>query len=225
MKYLLLAFVFASSVFAQVYSVNITTPGNYGSVPAVTASGGSCSAQPTFAVTLTVGGALQTITATFAGTGCQTPPTLAIAGSGGGAATAVLLPASIVLLSTVPSLSGQVLQPSSAGTYLAWVFECLLTVPAARVGFYQARLFPLPGTNNATQFLTPPAGLSGALTSGVLAAYDDQVILYSAASTAMIESAVQASCANQQTAMNAWNPWAHYGSTYLNGVWTITTIP
>ena len=193
MKILAFAFCLALPAFAQVYTVNITTPGNYGSVPTVTASGGSCSAQPTFAVTLTVAGALQTITPTFAGTGCLTAPNLAISGAGGGAAAAVLLPASIVLLSTVPSLSGQVLQPSSSGTYLAWVFDCLLSVPASRVPFYAARLYPLPGTNNSTPLLNPPSGLNTALSSGVLVAYEDQVILYAGATVPVVEAAIVAS--------------------------------
>lgn len=226
MKTLVLSLIFAASMFAQVYTVNVTTPGSYASVPNVTSSGGGCSVQPTYQATLngtTMG--LATIAVTFVGTGCTSVPNLAISGAGGGFAAAVLLPASIVLLSTVPSLSGQVLQPSSSGTFLAWVFECLLSVPASRVPFYASRLYPLPGTSNSTPFQSPPSGLLSALSTGILAAYDDQVILYSGATVAVVEAAISASCTNQQTAINAWNPWAHYGSTFLNGTWIITNVP
>jgi len=210
---------------AQVFSVTVTAQGaNYTTAPTVTSAGGGCIAQPTFLAS-TNNGALNTITPTFMGLGCTSSPTLTIGGPGTGAAAAVnLLPASIIVLSTVSSQSGTAVVPAAGGIYTAWQFACWLTVPAARVPFYAAGQYRMPGTAQATSWPNAPAGVVSALQSGILTEYIDQAIVVSTIADAVVQAGMVQDCAAQQAALNAWNPWSRFGTVYLNGAWTGVTI-
>lgn len=227
-KFLTIAFFLflPALLFSQVYTTTSIVAGSgYSAAPTITASGGSCSSEPTLVATVN-GGGLASVLVTYAGQGCTSAPSLAFSGAGtGAAATAVLLPSSIVLLSTVPSVSASALLPNLGGSYYAWVYACWLTVPASRTQFYSANLYALPGTAQTSAYANAPAGLAAALTSGVITEYDDKQFLPSTSTTATVEAAISTACSVQQTNLNSWNPWAHYGSTYLNGTWTVVTIP
>jgi hypothetical protein len=222
-----LLFAFAALASAQVYSTTISAGGTgYTTVPTVTASGGSCTSEPTLAATVSAG-VVTAIVPTFAGIGCTSAPALAIGGPGTGAAAAAhLLPATIVILGTVPSLSGSYLQPSSAGQYTGWQFECYLIVPKSRVPFYASGAFKMPGTSQGPQYsgVQTITGLSAAFSSGVLTSFPDIVIVTNLSLITEVETLVQDSCTAQQAALNAWNPWAYYGSYFLNGIWTGVTV-
>lgn len=224
MKTIIAGLFLSLASFAQVYSAAVGSGGSGFTTATITATGGGCTSQPTFSGTVT-SNALSAVTVKYAGFGCTSAPTLTVTGGTGATATASLLPASIVLLSSVPSLSGGSLQPSVGGTYMAWVFACELVVPSARVPFYAAKAYTLLGTSQISQFSGIPNGYAGALAAGLFSEYVDQVILTNASSTATIEAAIQSSCTTQQTAINAWNPWAFYGTTFFNGVWSIVSVP
>lgn len=220
-------FLFSLPVFGQAYSTTVTPGTGYSGTVTVTASGGGCTTEPTFSVALASGG-LSAVTPTYAGIGCTSAPTLAVAGNGtGGAAAAVMLPSSIAVLSAVPSLSGQAIQLSGSGSYTAWNFACILIVPAGRVPYVATKTYTFPGTSQTTAFLTgTPPGYAAALTSGIISEFQDSVILPGTAAGTLTnaEAEMVASCAAQQTAMNAWNTWSYYGTRYLNGTWTVVTV-
>jgi hypothetical protein len=237
MKKLLLAVFLALPALAagQVYSANVTSGGTgYTTVPTVTATGGGCVAEPTFTASI-ASGAVTALAATFMGTGCTTPPALAFTGGGGSsaAATALIAPASIFVLASVPSLSGSSLQPAIGGTNLAWQYACELTVPKARVPFYSSLIgapFRMPGTNQSSQIiLSQVTGVTGAiaaaytaaLSSGVMTEFQDYYIANSSVSAANVEVAIVAACAGQQVNLNNWNPWMAYGTFYNGTAWTI----
>jgi hypothetical protein len=225
-----LAFLcFSWIAIAQVYTANITNVGSNYPSATVTATGGGCATEPTFAATVnSSGGTLATIVPTYAGTGCTSAPTLTVSGSGtGGAATALLLPSSIAILSAVPSLSGQSIQVSTSGQYTAWQFACILVVPPSRVPFVAAKLYNFPGSSQITEFVSQtPAGYTAALASGIITEFQDSLILPGSASGTLTtaQSQMVTDCAAQQTALNSWNSWPYYGTRYLNGTWINVTV-
>ena len=220
-----LGLISAYTAFGQVYAVTVNQAGaNYSTAPTVTPSGGGCTTQPTFVASVSNGG-LNSVAPTFMGTGCTSAPSLAIGGPGTGAsAAAVLLPASITVMAAVPSTGGNGIQPAIGGTYTAWQFACWLTVPAARVPFYANNVFRMPGTSQVSQVIPGPAGFGTALATGIVTEFVDVVNVTSSVAVGVVQAAVVSSCSAQQSSLNAWNPWAKYGSSYLNGVWTGVTI-
>jgi hypothetical protein len=230
MKPALALVLLAASGFGQVYTTTVTAGGSgYTSNPSVTASGGGCTVEPTFTASLAAG-SVNNVTPTFMGTGCTSAPVLAISGGGGSGATAtaVLLPATIVIISVVPSATSSGVQPTVSGSFLAWQFACWLTVPRARVPFYATNttvnFFRMPGTAQVSQInaalANVPSAIATAMTNGILTEFVDFTTVSSSEAITVIEANVIAACSQQQTSLNNWNPWAFYGSYYNNGVWT-----
>ena len=242
MRRLWIAFLFAASAFAQVYSATVTAGGSaYTSNPTVTATGGSCSTEPTLQATIT-SGAVSAVTVTFAGvcTVAGTPPTLAITGGGGSGATAtaVMLQANIAVLSTPTVVSDANPQVSISGTNKLYRYECTLTVPALFVPFYSTSfatggtLDRMPNTSQSSQVIW--AAISGAaplqslyntaFANGILTVYDGVESVNSSTTIATVEGILVSNCATWQADLNAWNPWVNYG-TFYNGTWTAVGIP
>lgn len=228
----LIFFLLLMPCFAQVYQATVAAGGTgYTSAPTVTATGGSCTTEPTFTAAVSAG-AVSSIAPTYLGAGCASAPTLAIGGPGTGAtATAQLLPVTAAIQTAVPTSSCSGVIPTSAGACTAWFYACWLVVPAARVPFYGIKLFPMPGTSQTTSVpsglpspYSLPAGMQTDLANGTLTEYDAYTIVYNTVALATVEASVASLCANQQTAINAWNPWANFGTYYLNGTWTTLTV-
>jgi hypothetical protein len=225
---LLFICAFSSLAFSQVYSVTVTAGGTgYSTAPTVTASGGACTTEPTFTSTVNTG-ALATVTPSYLGVGCTSAPTLAIGGPGTGAtATASLLPVQMAIQDVIPTASCSGISPSPGGVCLAWRYSCWLTVPQFRVPFYNAKSpFVLPGTSQTTSVVAGenneslPAPMVVDLTAGTLTEYSSALVISSSTATATVQASIVSACGAAQTALNAWNPWAFYGTYYLNGVWT-----
>jgi hypothetical protein len=228
MKKFLALFLFAAAAWSQVYAVNVTSPGTgYSTAPTVTASGGSCTTEPTFQATVS-GGAVTAIVPTYLGVGCTAAPSLAIGGPGtGAAATAQMLPVNMGIQQVVPSSSCNGIAPAPGGQCTGYRFECWLTVPQYRVPFYNAKdPYVYPGTAQLTTVVSGengeslPAAMVTDLTNGTLTAYASFFIQPSSASLATAEANVLSACNSAQAAVNSWNPWASYGTYYANGAWT-----
>jgi len=220
----------APCAWPQVISATLTNPGSaYTSAPAVTATGGGCTSEPTLVATIdnnthVVNG----VSPTFAGSGCTSAPSLGFSGGGGSgaAATAVLLPYRIFILSNVNSLTGASVTPTPASnSYVAWQFACYILVPSSRVPFVAAKLFPFPGSAQVTAQVSPPAAIVSALASGIISEYVDSVLVPVSTVTATIEGLLVQACTNAQVNFSAWNPWSFYGTSYNGSTWTVVTIP
>jgi hypothetical protein len=236
MKTFLLCLVSVASS-AQVLYVNVTAGGSYGATPpTVTASGGSCTSEPTFTAVINAN-AVSAVNVTFAGLGCTTAPTLAFNPTGA-SATAVLLSATIAILSTPTVLSDQSAQVSVSGTNKLYRYECTLTVPAALVPVYALALTPtidrMPFTSQTSQLIWSLVNGASALqpyyntafANGIFTIYDGSVNVNSATTLSVVEAIIQSNCAQWQTDLNAWNPWANYGTYFsLSGTWNSIGVP
>jgi hypothetical protein len=228
------ALVFLLSVlgWSQVYTTTLNSGGSGYTNATASSTGGGCTTQPTYAVTTTAG-AVATIVPSYMGTGCTSAPTITFAGGGSGAsATASILPATMVILSAVPTINGTSTSPVSGGQYTAYQYLCWLTVPQHRVGFYVGGLtnsvFRMPGTTQTTAaatslvsgFNSGPTGpnLLLALSYGIMTEWDDFVVQSSSSPIANAEAEMVTRCGVEQTNLTTWNPWGNFG-TYYNGTW------
>lgn len=238
---------FPASVWAQVYAVNVTAGGSgYSGTVTASASGGSCTTEPTFGAVSIAAGAVvtgyQSIPVTYAGvcTPGGTAPTVTITGNGSGAmATAVMLQASIAILGTPTVVSDQNNQDSISGTNKLYRYECLLVVPSLFVPLYSSSLATagaildrMPNTSQSSQISW--AAISGAsalqplyasaFSAGILTVYDGTVSVSTGTAISVPEAVIVSNCGAWQTDLNAWNPWSNYG-TYYNGTsWTAIGI-
>ena len=243
---LLFAFVLAAlPVSAQVYSVNLTTGGSgYTSAPTVTATGGSCTTEPTLAATIgtPTPAAVISVVVTYAGvcTPGGTAPTLAFTGGGGSgaAATALMIGGNIAILATPLVVSDANAERQPGGPSKLYRYECTLVPTANRVQFYSSTYTSavpdrMPGTSQSSIVIwaaIPGAAAvqsryDAAFSSGILTLYDGILIVNAAVALATVEANIVSQCAQQQTNLNAWNPWANYGTFYNGTTWTTVTIP
>lgn len=228
LKQAILFLAFAVLAFPQVISTTVGAQGTgYSTVPTVTASGGSCTTEPTFLGVIDGSGHLTGITTLSGGVGCTSPPTLAIGGPGTGAtATTVLLPYRAIILSSVNTAFCGNVQPSlGANSCIAFQFACYIVNTADRVPFIGAKLFLYPGVSQITTQVLPPPAIVSALTEGVISEFVDSVITPVGTAVATNEALIQQDCANVQTNATTWNPYIVNGSTLsLANIWTILSI-
>jgi hypothetical protein len=237
-----LLFLFASACFGQVYAVTVTNGGSgYTGTPTATASGGSCTTEPTFGTITPSSGVISSIPITYAGvcTPGGTAPTVAIAGTGTGAtATAVMLQANIAILDTPTVISDSNPQVSISGTNKLYRYECTLTVPALFVPFYSSALSTavvdrMPNTSQSSSVVWSAISGASALqplyntafAAGILTVYDGVENVNASTSLATVEGILVSNCAAWQTDLNAWNPWVNYGTFYNGTSWTSIGIP
>jgi hypothetical protein len=138
------------------------------------------------------------------------------------------LPATIIILTIVNSQSEASQSPTlGTSSYLSYQYICWLTVPATRVSQYGtgAAGLPLPGTRQSTIFSSATANTKNALAAGVITEYPDYVNVPVGTAVSEVQSMLITSCGNQQTNLNAWNPWAHQGTAYNGTSWTVVTNP
>jgi hypothetical protein len=123
--------------------------------------------------------------------------------------------------------------PIVGGLSRQYKYECTLVPTAGRVQFYSsaysgAAVDRMPGTSQSSQVIwaaiTGAAALqslyNSAFASGILTLYDGNKTFDSSVSLATVEAAIVTDCAKQQTNLNAWNPWASYGTFYNGSTWT-----
>jgi hypothetical protein len=241
---LLAAAACVSSAAAQVFAVTINAAGNgtgYTSVPTVVGSGGACSTEPTLQATLS-GNTVNSVTVLYAGvcTPGGAAPAIVFSGGGGGsgaAATASMLSATIALLGSPLVTSDTNTQDSITGANKLYRYECTLIVPAVFVPFYSSvynnnQVDRMPGTSQSSQLLwgvvqgaaALQALYNSAFGAGILTVYDGGINVNATTALATVETTAAQNCAQWQTALTAWNPWANY-ATYFNGsIWQTATI-
>lgn len=227
-KLLIAFFAFAALSFSQALTSQVTNGGsgyNTTNLPTVTASGGTCTTQPTFTANV-VNGSVSSLNETFGGI-CPagaTAPTLTITCtspcSGGSGATAII-PVGGMAAATVVLLA-----QGNGGVN----GECILTVPANQTYFYSSAYTQggqMFGTQQKTNFswgglvgaAAQQTNYTGAFAAGVISAYE----IFIPASLTVAQAQAPTLCGYAQTNLNNWNPWVNYGN-YYNGTWNQPTV-
>lgn len=94
-----------------------------------------------------------------------------------------------------------------------------LAVPTARQTFYASGVDP----NNPTAVIDATVTEKNAITGGSITEVNNQMTVPNGTPLATAQASLVQSWQSEQTRVNAYNPWAYYGSSWdqATGTWTI----